>query len=179
MIKSKTISKFIGELDSLTSPFYRGIFSIDNFSSVSSLLDLNSNNILVINSRNFADYRPGHWLLIIINTQANSFFIDTDANTPSYYSNELNDFLEYFSPNYFSLTKPVQPPKSTFCGGYIIYFCHRLIRGDSLDEITAPLHKSLPDNDSIIAAYLRSIFGKTSLKELVSAGGIIGRFDTT
>lgn len=147
------LSKFLGEIDSHTNSYFRGLYSVSQIVNVESLLDLNKMNIVCLHSNN-------HYYGVFLSpTDNKSVFVDSVRLQPHNYSTDLVEFLDYYCNRYKQLPFRVQGSQSNLCALYLIYFMHMLSSGASLDEccsIFKPFRFHY--NDSILQNWFTKTF---------------------
>ena len=101
MLSGTQIAYFLGVLNTKTSPNFRGVYGSDQLPLIEESIDLNSANIIVINSEPFSSSGK-HWFAIFIDTSKPELccFVDSRSNPPAYYSKDLEKFLDSITIKY-------------------------------------------------------------------------------
>jgi hypothetical protein len=100
-------------------------------------------------------YLPGkHWLAIFFPPNSLPEFFDSFGKSPSFYSeNLLNFLLEENSKGFIYNSFPLQSSSSTSCGMFCLYFLYHRIRGYTFSQILEKFGKNLEMNDSIVVDF--------------------------
>jgi len=103
-----------------TQSIFRGVFNaLTLFTKAPMYINMSAKNIIVFNS---ASDEPGeHWLLLLVDGQA-GFFGDSLDRLPSFYSQQLEDFILQYCYQYSTMEFAVQNPSSNLCGLYCLYW---------------------------------------------------------
>ena len=161
LVSAKTVSAFCGTVDSVVSPYFRGVYSINVLDDIEPYLDLNNKNCIIIHVDN-------HYVGVYLETHENrSAFIDSVRNTADSYSEDLQAFIDYYAPHYDTLPFRVQGSKSNFCAAYIIYFFHQLCGEKSLNESSDLfVAGKFRDNDRELVSWFRQHFTRSDIQDL-------------
>lgn len=139
-----------------TSPFYKGVFSIDNvpnkvhsfpaFYICDAVTRLHHPNII------------GHWVLIIFpKRDTPAEFFDPMGKPPAFYGDQLTQFLMANSSQSSYKFNPVQvqSQQSDSCGAFCLYVADQRIIGLTLAQSVSSLHMDrLSANDQIVQNYV-------------------------
>ena len=108
---------------------------------------------------------PGsHWVSIFLPENSEAEFFDSLGRCPSYYSQFILDFLIEHSPRGFIYNyKRLQPPNSSTCGLYCLYFLYYRTKNISFQEILKYFEDILENNDKKVIKLYKNIL-KTSRK---------------
>ncbi len=134
MLSGKAIAQILGRDDPVCRNYYRGVYGVNTLHECVPFLDLNSSNIIVVNTDKVPHGSGKHWLLVHISTTPNTHaaFVDSLDRSPEAYSDELGAFLDYYIPDREQVPFPLQSPTDNMCGYYAIYFANQLCRGRSV-----------------------------------------------
>ena len=160
-ISAKFVSDFCGTVDSVISPYFRGVYSINVLDDIEPNLDLNSKNCIVIHSEH-------HFVGIYFETQENrSAFIDSVKNTADSYTQDLQAFVDYYAPHYNTVPFRVQGSSSNYCAAYVIYYFHQLCDNMSISEASVLFSAGkFRENDREVISWFKQHFSKTSITGL-------------
>jgi len=148
MMNTTQLEIICGELDRKIKPFFRGCFALNNFLSLSDdYLNPNALNLCIVNSQ--PSSMPGkHWLLVANERGRPTYFFDSFAKTPEFYSPRLAEFL---GPN------TIRPPfrvqgDSRSCGIYCVFAGRVLAEGRNLSMVLSNQFSAiqLNENDSSV-----------------------------
>ena len=99
-------------------------------------------------------FLPGeHWVCVFF-PEKNSppEFFDSLGRAPTYYSKNIIHFL---GSRYMYNSIRLQPPQTSTCGLYCLYFLYHRIRGFSFLEILESFSKNLQHNDVVVIDFYR------------------------
>lgn len=130
------LERVMGEKDEDIAPWFRGVFSLDEFIEYSAnLIQYEDKNVFVFNSEPVAVVE-GHWLLMYFDgtDPDNKYlcFFDSFARPPSFYDVNLQ---KYFDNLTYALTErplvespyQVQSDRSNVCGLYVTFVARGLL----------------------------------------------------
>lgn len=157
MMSDSQLSQFLGVVDTVTAPFYRGCFRLDNLINLEPLLDLNEKNAVVLHANN-------HFMgLYLAPSDRKSVFIDTVKVQPTFYGEELIQFLEYYCPNFSTLPFRIQGAHSKLCGPYVEYFLHQFCNNKTVDSACHFFRPAqYTQNDYLLRVWFKTTFQKTA-----------------
>lgn len=144
-LSSEDIYNFIMR-DDLMLRALGGIYPLDKLPSI-----IHPSNFCFINSD--PAFLPGrHWICVFFPDNAHPEFFDSLGRYPSFYSNSIPSFMggEY---SYNSIR--LQPPNSSTCGLYCLYFIYFRVRGNSYIDILKGFSSDLEHNNSIVIDFYR------------------------
>lgn len=151
------VSKILGTIDTVSSNYWRGLYSIDNLYLVESVLDLNSNNLVLIN-------KSDQYYIVFFSTQNPNIntYVDTLAQKPQQVSTELKNFIDFYAVDHTELKLPVRT-KNQSSALFAIYFAHNLCAGKNLEEISKNFsHINLRENYSLVKDWFERKFKRQS-----------------
>ena len=137
-------------MDTITSPFFQGVYSIDTIPL------LREKSAIVIN--NDESWEAGsHWLALFVDERKRLEFYDSYGKPPDFYGHYLNNYVSHYS-NVCWNSITFQSPTSNVCGHYCIYFLRRRCMGDSMYSIIHHLcqYKS---NDFRLYQFVKKKYG--------------------
>ena len=139
-----------------TTPFYSGVFSIDNLPI--KVQSYPSFYICDVVSRKHDQNVIGHWVLILFpNHNSPPEFFDPLGHPPTHYGQNLGHFLIDNSSHstYKFNNVQVQSQHSVSCGAFCLYVADQRILGRSLPQAVRSLHTvNLAANDELVQNYV-------------------------
>ena len=169
MLSGKEISHFLGVLNSKTKPYFRGVYGIDQLHVIEEAIDLNSSNIVVINSDKFSS-EGTHWLAVFIDTSKPELccFIDSRCKPVMFYSKDLHDFLEYVTSRYNTLPWPVQGLRTHDCGLFACMFLHYACIERSISYVCNHyfVKNAYDENSVVLNNWFKETFNVSSIASL-------------
>lgn len=102
---------------------------------------------------------PGkHWVAIYISSSIEGEFFDSYGNSPSYYSNEFENFFDKHGLKMTYNQKRLQGYDSSVCGQYCIYYLMQSCRGMNMKSVVKPFTQNYSNNDQFVFSYVNQIF---------------------
>ena len=151
MTRRSQLDKFLGVHDTITSSYFRGVYSIDDLrdGGLIDSIDMNSKNVFVF-------FAGKHFFGIYID-QTKAVFADPAEKSAAFYSEWVVSFLTYYYPNYLEIPYRVQSPPSVLCAAYSVYFLHKLCLGSTTDQLCALFSSSLlKQNDKLLRSWYKT-----------------------
>lgn len=123
-----------------------GIFPIDKLPKLT-----HPDKFYLINSD--PAFLPGkHWICVFFPQDVYAEFFDSLGRQPFFYSNAITNFIGNKCV-YNSMR--LQPPNSSTCGLYCLYFLYHRVRGKSFLNILETFSNDLEHNDAIVIDFYR------------------------
>ena len=87
-VSAKKLANFCGTVDTVISPYFRGLYPVDKLDIAESFIDFNKINCLIA-------YDNGHFVALFIDMQdkKKDAFIDSSGRLPVAYGAELEEFV--------------------------------------------------------------------------------------
>lgn len=171
MLSGSQIAYFLGVVNTKTNPYFRGVYGIDQLSLIEESLDLNSANIVIVNSDPVAS-NGQHWLAIFIDTSKPELccFIDSRAKPPIHYSKEFDKFLNYVTSRYKTLPWSIQGFKTHDCGLFVCMFMHFACIDLSVDYVCNRyfIKHGYAENSIVLKNWFKETFNVSSISRLFS-----------
>ena len=158
MLSNKQIASFLGYTNSLTRPYFRGVYDISQLGTAEKACDLNSPNVLVLS----ANKHGTHWLGCFIYPEKPELcaFIDTLGKEPSYYTTELEHFLGYMMPVYTKVPFQIQSVVKDECGVFTCFLLHHCCVDKSINYVCTRYFKEsmYRENSAIVYEWYKEMF---------------------
>ena len=171
MLSGTQISNFLGVFNNSTSRYFRGVYGIDQLPLIEESIDLNSANIIIINSEPVSsDGR--HWIAIFINPSKPKLccFIDSRGKPIAHYSEDLEKLLDKVTSSYETLPWPVQGLKTHDCGLFVCMFMHFACIDRSASYVSNRYFKKhdYNENSIVLKNWFKETFNVSSIARLFS-----------
>ena len=95
----------------------------------------------------------GHWVLFFID-ENRLYFFDSLGNEPEYYGGDIERLYricKYRKSIVFAI--PVQHPKSSVCGAYVLFFAYHMVRKKSVHKIKSYFTRFKGMNDRVVTRF--------------------------
>jgi hypothetical protein len=159
-----TLGRLFSKIDTVTSPYFRGVYKLDELENLDSVLDLNDMNVVMF-------FHARHFFgLFLSPTDNSSVFIDPIYRRPNKYGVEFNEMLNYYCPNFSVLPFQCQGVNSGLCAIYCLYFHDCLCQSISLETACALFSAfKFTSNDANLRDWFRARFKFVNFNDLFSA----------
>ena len=145
-LNNEDIFQFIMK-DELLLEAIDGIYPIDKLP-----MFIHPAKFYIINSD--PSFLPGrHWMNIFSPYGSHPEFFDSLGRAPSFYSDAIPKFL---GKKYVYNSIRLQPPNSSTCGLYCLYYVYHRLRGLTFSEILDRFSRDLEHNDAVVIDFYRS-----------------------
>ena len=142
-----------------TQPFFDGVFARDQLEEI-----IMKPQLVIVNSEP-SDSEGKHWVLFFFKGQSVDFF-DSLGKDISAYHPDFANFIDRYSLQTNYLNVRIQPPRSSICGQYCLYYAYKCCQCYDMEEIV----KSMECSEQVVSFVNRQfILCKNSLNKLQSA----------
>ena len=139
MIHGYQLSAICGKLDIKIKPYFRGLFNPDTTEDALAMIDSNKPNFLIFNT-DFSHRNGSHWVAAYVDLEKESYFIDSFAHNPNFYS--LEKFWSAATDNDFKmLPNQLQSKYTTVCGLYCLFFGHYLCQNKDMVTVLSMIQE--------------------------------------
>lgn len=114
--------------NTITEPYFDGIFPID------ALSDIKSKPRLIICNTDPSDQPGEHWVLFFFEGDNVDFF-DSLGKKMNVYGDDFSNFAGRFCSHYNWTPIQTQPKGSSLCGHYCLYYAYKRCKGEKMDSI--------------------------------------------
>ena len=123
----------------VTSRFFSGVFALDEIENI------HTRPCLIIVNTDPSWKRGEHWIVIFFSSQKEVEIFDSLGSKFSTFPPEIKNFIGRFAESVKYTTKRVQPPNSSLCGLYCLYYAYYRCSKNSMECIV----KTVPPPDWI------------------------------
>ena len=114
----------------VTQNCFNGIFAPDT------LDNLKHQPSLLICNTDYSFEKGTHWLALFFDDRGNGAeLFDSMGHPINYYAREIEDFVSLYSPVCKNLIERIQPPQTSLCGHYCLYYAYYRCLGHSMESI--------------------------------------------
>lgn len=169
MLSGKQIARFLGSTDTVTRPYFRGVYIITEIDEAEKACDLNAPNVLVFNTDKYTSHGE-HWIGCFIYPEKPELcaFVDPRGKEPIYYYEPLARFMTDLMPSYIKLDFPVQGSNTSDCGLFTCMLLHHCCVDKSLNFVSTRYFKPnrYRDNSFILLEWYKTMFNTPSINSL-------------